>query len=243
MLQTDHLKQSIERLYDVFSKYSLRSNTEACSHCHSDFDEQRLHSKPLRKLTQEDLQWYAMDALYTWGDEHDFKHFLPRLFELLAFSEKGPIGFVDPAQVFTKLLYESSSWCYWPLPEQEAIRTYFHAVWDAAINSDPDELRFSSPHDWLCGIAQVESDLSPYLHEWLVASSANANRNLAALILRDFSYIKDSTGYWAGHEEQWDKVRVWLRQPEVRQKLASALERWIDSPCGGDLLDAAAMLP
>ena len=246
MLLTDKLRDTIEDLYKSFASYHLRSNSGACPDCHSDFDEQRLHTKPLRKLTQEDLWLYAMDALYTWGDENDFKHFLPRIFELLALSHEGPIGFVDPAQVFTKLLYEShcsSSWRYWPSPEQEAIKDYFRAVWDAAINSESEDLRFSSAHDWICGIAQAEDDLSPYLGHWLLAPSLNAHRNLAALVRRDLSYTKRSTGYWAGHEQQWEQVVAWLRRPDVREKLASAVEKWGDSPFGGELLDAAVMLP
>lgn len=47
-----------------------------------------------------------MDAVYTWGTADDFKHFLPRLFELLVTDSD---AFVDTAAVFAKLNYESWS--------------------------------------------------------------------------------------------------------------------------------------
>ena len=34
--------------------------------------------------------------------------------------------------------------------------------------------------DWLCGIAQAEAQLSPYLGKWLATETDNARLNLAA---------------------------------------------------------------
>lgn len=83
MLQTPELNKAIENLYRVFQHYELRNDTDACTCHHTPEDERRIHRAPLNQLSCHDLQGYAMDAIYTWGTGDDFKHFIPRLFELL----------------------------------------------------------------------------------------------------------------------------------------------------------------
>ncbi len=80
-------KESVERLYQVFAKYPLREDTGMCPCCHDPEDRKRLHAKPLRELSPEDLEPYTWSALLTWGDVEDFKHFLPRLFETISDCE------------------------------------------------------------------------------------------------------------------------------------------------------------
>ena len=50
-------------------------------------DKSTLHSKQLRELEDEDLARYAFKAMTTWGDVNDYKHYLPRIFELSAKRE------------------------------------------------------------------------------------------------------------------------------------------------------------
>ena len=137
MLETLQLRDAMENLYRVFESYGLRPDTDACPCCHPAQEEQQLHVPLLRKLTTSNLRSYAMDALYVWGDEQDFKHFLPRIFELLKSSED--FDFVDPQTVFRKLVYQSH-WRSWPRPAADAIASYFERLWEAAINSDPEDL-------------------------------------------------------------------------------------------------------
>ena len=188
MLHTPELREAIEGLYRTFSRYELRPNTDACPCCHGPEDERSLHVKPLNKLSQKDLSKYAMDALYTWGSSVDFKHFLPRLFELAVESSTFEVERIDSARLFTKLTYESSdssSWRSWHMDEQAAISGYFHAAWDAALNSNPEDLPFDEIHGWIQAIAQAEADLTPYLDRWLMATSVNAHRNLARIIVNE----------------------------------------------------------
>jgi hypothetical protein len=247
MMQTSDLREAIENLYRVFERYRLNLHTEPCPCCHSPEDDQRLRSKLLRKLGPKDLSTYSMDALYTWGSESDFKHFLPRIFELLTLVGPAEYSFVDPESVFGKLTYAScgsTSWRTWPTAEQGAISNYAMAVWNAVLDSDPDELT-DSPYDWLCAFAQAEDNLSSYLSQWLAASSVNAHRNLARMIVWDGvpNATRPGGGYWADRREQWQQLVDWLRRPDVRQKLASGVEKWSDSPFGNELFDAAALLP
>jgi transposase len=177
-----------------------------------------------------------------------FKHFIPRLFELLAQTSGPGNDFVDATSVFAKLTYDSwcsCSWRTWPESEQRALSNYFLAVWDAALDSDPEDLSFNGAYGWLAAIAQAEHDLTRYFDRWFVASSVNAHRNLALMITQEgLPRTKNvDGGYWAEHREQWEQLNDWLRRPEVRQKLADAFERWVDSPFAGQLMDAAILLP
>ena len=245
MLQTPELNKAIENLYRVFRRYELRNDTDACSCHHTPEDERRIHRAPLNQLSCHDLRDYAMDAIYTWGTGNDFKHFIPRLFELL--TQASTHDFVDAASVFGKLPYESwcsSSWRTWPENEQSAISNYFQAVWDAVLDSDLEDLPYDGAHGWIQAIAQAEHDLAKYLNCWLYAASVNAHRNLALMVTQQrLPRTKYSGGYWSEHREQWTQLNDWLRRPEVRQKLADAFEKWADSPFAGELMDAAVFLP
>ena len=156
MQETSELRTVIESLYEIFATYPLRADTNACACCHSAYDAQRLHMKPLRKLNADDLRQYAGDALFVWGEVDDFKHFLPRIFELeVAHGD----SFVDP---------------------------------------QPPEFNVMEIEDWLCGIAQAEAQLSPYLGKWLATETDNARLNLAAfkvtLISRSRTDVLATTG-------------------------------------------------
>ena len=56
-------------------------------------------------------------------------------------------------------------------------------------------------------IAQAEYDLSPYFAHWLTATSVNAHRNLALMVL-EFPFTKAPGGYWGDRREQFHALRV-----------------------------------
>lgn len=99
------LEDAIEHLYYTFQNYRLKTSINACPHCVADSDHAKLHPKRLRDLTDSDLEKYAFKALTTWGDADDFRHFLPRLFELEALYPQRIVGLVDPEILFGKLAY------------------------------------------------------------------------------------------------------------------------------------------
>ena len=94
------LTLAVRGLYDTFARYPLPANTGPCSCCHDEAEERVLHSARLRDLTKEMLRGYACDALLTWGALHDFKHFLPRIFEIVATDD---FNWPDLEVVFGKL--------------------------------------------------------------------------------------------------------------------------------------------
>jgi hypothetical protein len=217
MQETSELRTAIENLYEMFAAYPLRADTNACACCHSAYDEQRLHMKPLRKLNADDLRQYAGDALFVWGEVDDFKHFLPRIFELEV--EHGD-SFVDPQVAFGKLNY--GEWRRWSDAEQRCIEHFLKVLWDGVLETEPPESKGMEIEDWLCGIAQAEAQLSPCLGKWLEAETDNARLNLAAFIAHsDFAKPnRRPSDYWNNRPELFDEVAAWVRSEAVKVKMS-----------------------
>src|SRR5689334_4808434 len=76
------LQASVENLYTVFARYPL-AEIEHCKCCVTPEENARLSAKPLRELTEADFGRYPGKAITTWGHDEDYKHFLPRLLELV----------------------------------------------------------------------------------------------------------------------------------------------------------------
>jgi hypothetical protein len=249
MLPTPELAEAIAGLYRVFEKYPLRSDTDACDCRGCGHDEKRLHRKPLTELTREDLDTYAMDALYTWGTGDDFKHFIPRIFELLAGASRDCFALATPSLILAKLSYSawcSTNWRSWPEDEQQAIENFLHTAWDAALESELYELPFDGAYGWLQGIATAELDLSSYLDRWLRVDSINSNRNLALMISQIHELALSGHAAqlaWRPPEGQRDQLDAWLHTSEVKQKLMRAFERWSEEPFANELENAAILLP
>ena len=208
MEETNELRVAIENLYTAFADYPIRDDTNACPCCHSPEDEKRLHRTSLRKLNLGDLEKYATDALFVWGNETDFKHFLPRIFELaVAHGEE----FVHPQVVVNKLHH--GDWRYWPDAEQRAVEHFFHALWRCILDGQPHEYYGWQIEDWLCGIAQAVGDLSPYLNAWAAMETENARLNLAGFVAdTDFANPNcHATDYWEERAELFAEVGVGVR--------------------------------
>ncbi|QBY05045.1 hypothetical protein E2K93_11900 [Thalassotalea sp. HSM 43] len=71
-----------QNIYHEFKKYPLKEKIEGCPHCELENAETSLHSKALGLLSWDDLQIFVFKSMTTFGDVEDFKHFLPRIFEL-----------------------------------------------------------------------------------------------------------------------------------------------------------------
>ena len=216
MEETNELRVAIENLYATFASYPLRDDTNACTCCHSPEDEKRLHRVPLRRLASGDLEAYAVDALFVWGNETDFKHFLPRIFELAATHGD---EFVDPEVVFNKLHH--GEWRHWPDAEQRAVEQFFGALWGHILDSQPHEYYGWQIEGWLCGFAQAVGDLSPYLKTWVALETENARLNLAGFIAdTDFADPHcHATAYWEERAESFAEVGAWVRGIVVKEKM------------------------
>jgi hypothetical protein len=215
------LKSAIEGLYRSFKRYPLRPHVDGCPHCVADRDHAILHSAPLRDLNSQQLSKYAFKAITTWGDADDFRHFLPRLFELLAQDADFP---VELEVVTGKLVL--AGWNEWPSEQRSAIRDYFQAWWVSMLASNPvsDDCRFSD--EVICAIGCAEADLSWYLVHWLNMSDCSARHHLANLVCDNYSALAQQQGlrnaFWTGREHQRQQVENWLATDGVRQALEDA---------------------
>jgi hypothetical protein len=213
--------------------YELRAFTDPCMHCHTTEDEAKVHARPLRALTKEDLRPYAEDALLVWGDERDFKHFLPRICELFCSCELYADEICDgyflfaPHILFTKFRY--GNWRTWAVNEQEAVERFLKAVWTDFLEDSPkvDEgcEPFGEPEDVVCSIAQCEDDLSSYLTAWIEDERQAASLALSAFILttRMCTHgVPVTDSFWGDRGAQYAQVQHWLRSAAVEQKLLEA---------------------
>jgi len=122
------LAQAHQALIAVFAKYPLRDDTDGCSCCVSAADHAELQGGNLRR--------YAFKAMTTWGNEADFKHFLPVLLSALTPDSDyypGTIheGACDLQCFANKLAY--AHWQNWPAEEQQAVLDCLRAWWRVCL--------------------------------------------------------------------------------------------------------------
>lgn len=196
------LSDALENLYQVFEKYPLKEKIEGCPCCVGKKDNRVLHSKPLRRLSAEDLSYYGTKALTTFGDEDDFRHFLPRLFELMScgesvctYGEEILIGKLDDAK-----------WRNWSHQEQSAIEYFLTELFRFAVNFDRKKAYLTETY--LVGIANAVDDVTPYLNLWLEETSVNKIITLKYFV--DNSGYGMSNAYLGKKPEQRKQIIGWL---------------------------------
>ena len=212
------LPAAIEGLYGVFSGYPLADHVEGCTHCVFDRDHALIHSAPLRQLSARALERYTEKAMSTWGNSEDFRHFLPRIFELQAKNTWEPT-FVEIA--FGKLSY--AGWDSWPDIEHEAVRQYFMSLWIDVLDSrdfDGDETR-SEAESYLSGFSRAGELLGSYLDVWEFGGLRYGRKHFAATI-EWFGVSLQETGRLSGgfwEPKPSAELRTWLNSEEVQHKL------------------------
>jgi len=154
----------------------------------------------------------------TWGSSEDFRHFLPRIFELQAKNTLEPT-YVEIA--FGKLAY--AGWQAWPDSERESVRQYFMSLWIDVLDSrdfDGDETK-SEAESYLSGFSRAGESLGPYLDIWLDGGLRYRREHFAAT----FDWFSDSLletgrlsgGFWELQPSA--ELRAWLKSDEVQHKL------------------------
>lgn len=171
---TNTLKTSIAHLYTTFARYPLRPDIDACPCCVSEDDQKKLSSKALQALESGDISRYAWKAMTTWGNVEDFKHFLPRLLELIATTG---IAY-DAGVVLRKLTY--ASWHDWAPSEQEAIRSFVFAWWTEWVTQ-----KGANPSDFM-ELYQLLGELELLLEGWVIDFKNQSFRNLIHFILGNY---------------------------------------------------------
>jgi hypothetical protein len=179
------LQAAIGDLYATFAAYPLKRVIEGCPHCVSRADSDALHVRALDTLTADDVRYYATKAMTTFGDAEDFKHFLPRLLELLARElEAGGagenLGFNEEI-LGGKLAL--AGYAGWPAVEREAVDRFLDALWGALLARFPTTL---DAETFLCFLAQFTT-LDRYLAVWRSTRTRPALAHLAVAVYEPFT--------------------------------------------------------
>lgn len=208
------LAAAVTGLNTEFSSYSHNHEMDFCPHCVSKADVALLYARPLRELTAPDLEKYAFKAMTTWGDLDDFKHFLPRIFELLTAPPEVTLE-VDPQIVIGKLGY--ARWKTWPETEQTAIISFLKAWLHWRLISEFSYSSYSELSNCLESIAVVEENFAPYLSIWRTDFFASNRARLNTAGFLDFSQDALYKGKlaWAANPSQAAQIINWLLEPEV----------------------------
>lgn len=226
------LSESIHRLYKVFERYPARRDMPHCECCVSPEEIALICSKPLQELTGDDLAAYAGKAITTWGDVEDFKHFLPRLMEVVA--TEGSVDWRYPEVVFSRFRYGHLEG--WAPSERLAVEAYFLSLWRFVLSRYPvfpggDDPWSSIVNDYLGAIAQATDDLSPYLQIWRMDRSIPALGHLADFVWDTLDYMQDHGTLGAFWEDRVAEAQVkdWLTDLATQRRL----EEGLASPSSG----------
>lgn len=221
------LAAAIEGLYSVFGRYPRRSTIDGCPCCVR-AEAQAALNKPLRKLACEDLSHFAFKAMTTWGDDRDYRHFLPRILDLAATQAGRSWPGFDLEIQLGKL--ERAGWNRWKEPERIALQAYFRALFVAAITDAPKTGLF--PAEVLLVAAQILPEPQQLLDVWATSTSPSATLRLAEFVDEEWS-DQQHTGRllrrWNTSPLQSHLVR-WLRAPERRQHLEAYFAEHLDEP-------------
>lgn len=214
---TNRLKEIIEKLYRLFSKYSASSMQG--SPLYEDLDKWNhdILSKPLRELSSDELSKFTGSVMLTWGDANDYKHFLPRIYELTG-------EYRTPYEIwiaFEKL--ELAEWDDWPTEERSLINEYMCALWDNLLHSDYEKTEWYFM-DYLSSIANFCLDFDELLNTWENNKVKNATVHLANFVYNQRENLFDKgiiEGFY-DRTENVERLKSWLLSKETINRLENA---------------------
>jgi hypothetical protein len=226
IVETD-LKSAIEHLYTVFNSYASNPQMGRGQGIDQE-DTERLLFKPLRELTESDLDLFSTDSMSLWGDATDFKHFLPRLFELLAFSGGGGLFF---EQILIGKLGQGN-WREWPIEEQQAVEQYLWTLWTNILSGE--DFWSDNVDDFLWGLTRADVRIRGYLEYWTQIETPTSAFRVAQYV---FSYLENQT---LGKFLRQLESRLGHPEPELREVVDSVQEWLLGLPVLEKLEMAAA---
>jgi hypothetical protein len=225
------LAEALAGVYRVFAAYPLRARIAGCPHCVGEVDELALHTAPLGQLGEDDLGLYAFKAMSTFGDVEDFKHFLPRILELMLVG--GGYPGLGRDVVGSKLALAKADG--WPEGERRALGDFLLADWQACLDRSIEDEDAGGGglgvEERLCLAANACADLGPFFdavradvsREHAIKVAAYADRVIHFLRTRGYP---NTPGWPRGKHDA--ALSAWLFGP-LREQLSSWLER-ADTP-------------
>ncbi|HVP11838.1 MAG TPA: hypothetical protein VMV94_11695, partial [Phycisphaerae bacterium] len=177
----------------------------------------------------------------TWGTVNDFKHFLPRIFELMVFKDIYGGG-TDSVFVISKLI--EGKWRSWPKIDQDAVMGFLFAWWRLALASHP-YCDVPEPQEVLGALIRLQFGLSDWLTVWdqAVGHSVHATLQLASFassvwgcIGRNEPVSRDAT------PEQTHLLLEWLPQSAHRPAISHLRQQPPTTPPSGVYDEATCLL-
>lgn len=258
MTSSNELRQAIDTAYAVFAEIKWRGrNATVCPCCVSE-----ANARDLARISRRDLS-AALISEYLGSAHHhsegsaadEAKHFLPRIFELLATGAevsmsgnecalirlgRGPLGWDD--KTYRDL---------WTREEIAAVERCLQALWRATLAETPSLFRRDRDGLWLfqenraeeflCMVAHAGDDVAPYLAMWEADDSVSASLHMAALVSeamirewRPFALLEEGKlgdPHWERQQSSMCRIVDWLVDPRRRDRLfLAALAAVADSP-------------
>jgi predicted ATPase len=215
---TDRLKISIEKLYDTFAKYQGLSKMEGSPH-YDDLNtwNKELRSKKLKELTDEDLSRFAGKVILTWGDENDYRCYLPRILELTA-ELKTPYNIWT---LYSRLEY--ANWKTWDIEEQTAINDFTLELWNNLLNDNSEKAEWEFK-EYFQAFANFYPDFSKLLTVWETNDSFASIKHLTNYIFEERQHLFDNN-YIDGIEKNTkniDQFKTWLTSDKIIKKIEKA---------------------
>jgi hypothetical protein len=211
---TSRLKNSISELYETFEKYHSNSNMEGSPN-YDDLDEwnKELFTKSLTELNEDDLSRFTGSAMLTWGNVNDYKHFLPRIFELTA-ELKTPY---EIWITFEKLTYTEWNWAE---NEQNVINEYMIALWESIVNDNSEKAEWEFK-DYFSTIAHFYPNFTDLLGIWSESESKGAIKHLSNFLVDEQTKLFDRKKLSGFHDktENIDEFINWILSDKMLNKV------------------------
>jgi len=197
---TDELAITIEELYTTFAVYPFNPIMEGCPCCVSQGDKEQLHIKKLRDLEQDNLSKYAFKAMSTWGNLNDFKHYLPRIFELLSSDNFIIDGFI----VLEKLEYGHCR--AWPANEQIALENFLLALW-----SDSTQNKYLVDEGDLAEFYRLLGNMDELLRRWPISFDNYSFSNFVQFVFSNYNDLCGKrTKFKSFDDSAIEKIMRWI---------------------------------
>jgi len=209
------LAPQIDVLYRLFSVYPLRSRLNAADPgCVSKAESRILDTTPLNALSADFLSSFADRLWSRCSAVADFKHFLPRLLDLLANDPQ--FGITAETLGFA---LDYNAFRAWPDSERQAVDAMLLSLWARAVDESRPLL------DLLGCLAWMHSDITSHL-AMLDADSALPGR-VAALVIQCATPERKppakrrlSDKLWSTHPAQRQQLYAWLLRPPLAKRLS-----------------------
>jgi len=200
------LQEAIEGVYEAFHDVPRPKSVDGCPCCIDQKGVTVLLTKPLRKLSPDELTHYASSAFLTVGAVEDFLYFLPRIVEILA-TESG--WWPDP-EVVTRAMH-TSGFHSWPDSYRRAVSRFLSEMIDELLANEGTGYELDS---WICALGRLHIDLDPYLKR--VAEKRDHLIEYYEVNSQPLIDGRLSNGFWDKATNEHKQVIEWFRSAEIQ---------------------------